>query len=238
MEYLGARFDRYDPITREKMNKLRKSYIGKVRDKNIRFKAQAVDIYESVFVPAVFVPEEQWEHLHAMKLDDAIHKLRGPDAAKRIDRAIGSSSIAPGRLPDWKNWSTLLCMTEDQLRTDFERRRDLERERKQNGAGGSAAGASGKGMVNGRPNGKPAVNRLPVNGKAPVKRRLVETNGTSSQVASPRDGSATPRMPNSAGLSDPSTPTGSTPGTGFPKKKKRVVSRASDGMRVGIAVDR
>jgi len=85
---------RTDPVTGEKINKLRKSYEGKIKTLGIAGKNKAT-IVEGEFFPRITdIPEEEWHVQYAQGHD--IETVRDPPAfQEKLDRAL---AIQPGPL--------------------------------------------------------------------------------------------------------------------------------------------
>jgi hypothetical protein len=105
---LAASVARTDPVTGEKINKMRRSYEGKVKDLQIAGKNKAVKHEEGktgmgLEEMAVTWPEEEWQ----------VQKVAGkqvsnglaPSALERLSRLVG---LEPGRVPKGDEWDNLL----------------------------------------------------------------------------------------------------------------------------------
>ena len=93
---------RKDPATGEKINKLRKSYEGKVKSQGLPGRSKPTDV-PGELLGFMEWPEEGWydQRIHGKELENA---LEGPLMAK-LEQAL---TLQPGRLPNaehekWKN---------------------------------------------------------------------------------------------------------------------------------------
>jgi hypothetical protein len=92
---------RTDPKTGEKINKLRKSYEGKIKDLQIAGKPKAVRMDHCLMMP-LETPDEDYyqQRVNGREIDNAFDKQRGQltsSFASLLDSAI--AGMAPGPLP-------------------------------------------------------------------------------------------------------------------------------------------
>ena len=90
---IAASVARTDPVTGEKINKLRKSYEGKVKNLQIAGKNKAVKVPDE-FTNLLQWPEQEW-HNQKVHGKSAMDGLSG-DLLGMLDRAV---QMAPGKLP-------------------------------------------------------------------------------------------------------------------------------------------
>ncbi|KAF1817261.1 Rox3-domain-containing protein [Eremomyces bilateralis CBS 781.70] len=91
LDPLAASVARFDPTTGEKINKLRKSYEGKVKQMGLAGKSRAVHT-PGELMQMMSYPDEDWyaTHVHSKAIDR-------PRNNARMARAL---SMAPGRMPN------------------------------------------------------------------------------------------------------------------------------------------
>lgn len=109
---IAASVARIDPVTGEKINKLRKSYEGKVKTLQIAGKNKAVKVPDE-FTNLLQWPEQEW-HNQKVHGKNALDGLSG-DLLGMLDRAV---QMAPGKLPaaeadKWRN----LVATDDGVKS-------------------------------------------------------------------------------------------------------------------------
>jgi hypothetical protein len=103
LEPLASSVARNDPVTGEKINKLRKSYEGHIKQMQIAGKPKATKM-DGVFRNLLLMPEEIWEseHVRTREPDKTALTPDGnaldPDFSKLLDGAFGG--MGPGPLPN------------------------------------------------------------------------------------------------------------------------------------------
>ena len=100
LERLAKSVARVDPMTGEKINKLRKSYEGHIKTLQIAGKPKAVKM-DDVFSGPISLPDEHWDAVNAgkepwRKLNQEKTALE-PDFSRLLDSAFGG--MGPGALP-------------------------------------------------------------------------------------------------------------------------------------------
>lgn len=78
---------RFDPLTGEKINKLRKSYEGKVKQLGIAGKNKAVSTTGEFFPNITSVPEQEWQAQHR-SIDDLEKAMTGAEFEKKLEAAF------------------------------------------------------------------------------------------------------------------------------------------------------
>ncbi|KAI9698985.1 MAG: hypothetical protein M1836_003174 [Candelina mexicana] len=107
LEPLAAGVARTDPVTGEKINKLRKSYEGKVKDMGLSGKNKAVKNPEGKLglVEMVQWPDDEWQIQKVGGKD--VEKGLGNDIMTKLEQAM---DIERGLLPDDKRWVEALAL--------------------------------------------------------------------------------------------------------------------------------
>ncbi|KAI9795273.1 MAG: hypothetical protein M1835_006081 [Candelina submexicana] len=107
LEPLAAGVARTDPVTGEKINKLRKSYEGKVKDMGLSGKNKAVKNPEGKLglVEMVQWPDDEWQIQKVGGKD--VEKGLGNDILAKLEQAM---NIERGPLPDDKRWVEALAL--------------------------------------------------------------------------------------------------------------------------------
>ncbi|KAF2632216.1 Rox3-domain-containing protein [Macroventuria anomochaeta] len=100
LERLAKSVARVDPVTGEKINKLRKSYEGHIKTLQIAGKPKAVKM-DDVFSGPVGLPDDHWDAINAGKEPwrkmNAEQTALEPDFSSLLDSAFGG--MGPGALP-------------------------------------------------------------------------------------------------------------------------------------------
>jgi hypothetical protein len=102
LEPLASSVARHDPVTGEKINKLRKSYEGHIKQMQIAGKPKATKM-DGVFRDLLLIPEDNWKSEHVQNREPERKALTpdgtalDPDFSKLLDGAF--AGIAPGPLP-------------------------------------------------------------------------------------------------------------------------------------------
>lgn len=101
LEGLARSVARNDPVTGEKINKLRKSYEGHIKQLQIAGKPKATKM-DRVFLNPLSIPEEDWRlmKVQGKEVTKALNPDQttlGPNMSKLLDSAF--AGIAPGPLP-------------------------------------------------------------------------------------------------------------------------------------------
>lgn len=102
LESLASSVARNDPVTGEKINKLRKSYEGHIKHLQIAGKPKATKM-DRVFLDPLFVPADDWHVLRVQgkEIEKAMNTDQTaltPDFGKLLDSAF--AAMAPGPLPN------------------------------------------------------------------------------------------------------------------------------------------
>ncbi|OCL01521.1 Rox3-domain-containing protein, partial [Glonium stellatum] len=109
---IAASVARIDPVTGEKINKLRKSYEGKVKNLQIAGKNKAVKVSDE-FTNLLQWPDQEWHNqkVHGKNVMDGL----GADLLGMLDRAV---QMAPGKLPaaEADKWRSLVA-TDDSVKS-------------------------------------------------------------------------------------------------------------------------
>jgi len=105
---IAASVARKDPKTGEKINKLRKSYEGKVKDFGLSGKNKAVSA-PNEFTGLIAFPDEEWHN----------QRLMGKELAKgfsedMLSKLVAATNLAPGKLPaeEQERWRNTLAIEE------------------------------------------------------------------------------------------------------------------------------
>jgi len=105
---IAASVARKDPKTGEKINKLRKSYEGKVKDFGLSGKNKAVSA-PNEFTGLIAFPDEEWHN----------QRLMGKELAKgfsedMLSKLVAATNLAPGKLPteEHDRWRNTLAIEE------------------------------------------------------------------------------------------------------------------------------
>ncbi|KAJ4367491.1 hypothetical protein N0V83_007074 [Neocucurbitaria cava] len=101
LESLASSVARNDPVTGEKINKLRKSYEGHIKHLQIAGKPKATKM-DRVFLDPLFIPADDWHVLKVQgkEIDKALNPEQtalAPDFGRILDGAF--AGMAPGALP-------------------------------------------------------------------------------------------------------------------------------------------
>jgi hypothetical protein len=103
LEPLASSMARNDPVTGEKINKLRKSYEGHIKQMQIAGKPKATKM-DGVFRDLLMIPEDNWKSEHVQNREPERKALTpdgnalNPDFGKLLDGAFGG--MGPGPLPN------------------------------------------------------------------------------------------------------------------------------------------
>lgn len=102
LESLASSVARNDPVTGEKINKLRKSYEGHIKQLQIAGKPKATKM-DRVFLDPLFVPEDDWHVLRVQGKEipramDTDQTTLTPEFGKLLEGAF--AGMAPGPLPN------------------------------------------------------------------------------------------------------------------------------------------
>lgn len=105
---IAASVARTDPKTGEKINKLRKSYEGKIKELGLSGKNKAVSI-PNEFTGLIAFPDEEWH----------VQKLMGKELGRGLSEDIlsklaAATTLAPGKLPadEHDRWRNILAIEE------------------------------------------------------------------------------------------------------------------------------
>jgi Rox3 mediator complex subunit len=105
LDELTTSVRRVDPVTGEKVNKIRKSYEGKAKELRIAGRNKAI-ITPGEFSNLLYVPDEDWHNtaVHGKELSRGLN-------LKQLQRAC---AILPGKLPDKEaeKWKAILATDE------------------------------------------------------------------------------------------------------------------------------
>jgi hypothetical protein len=103
LEPLASSVARNDPVTGEKINKLRKSYEGQIKKMQVAGKPKATKM-DGVFRNLLLIPQDNWNSEHAQNREPEKTALTpggnalDPDFSKLLDGAFGG--MGPGPLPN------------------------------------------------------------------------------------------------------------------------------------------
>ena len=103
LEPLASSVARNDPVTGEKINKLRKSYEGHIKQMQIAGKPKATKM-DGLFRNLLLIPEDNWKSEHVQTREPEKTALTpdgnalDPDFSKLLDGAFGG--MGPGPLPN------------------------------------------------------------------------------------------------------------------------------------------
>ncbi|KAI9727572.1 MAG: hypothetical protein M1828_006514 [Chrysothrix sp. TS-e1954] len=108
LDDVAAGLARHDPATGDKINKLRKSYEGKIKDLGVPGKNKATSNFEEM-MNLVGFPDEEWQ-VQKVHGKDLRHGL-GENMLAKLDAAL---KIDPGRLPQDENdkWRSAIGIDE------------------------------------------------------------------------------------------------------------------------------
>ena len=107
LQPLAATVARTDPVTGEKINKMRKSYEGQLKTLGLAGRNKSVKHEEGKAVMGLreltLWPEEEWQNQKVMSKE--VHKGLPSGILAKLDKAM---QMQPGTLPDNNHWEDLL----------------------------------------------------------------------------------------------------------------------------------